>query len=881
MTWLRILAHRLRCFFTSRRHERELDAELRVHLELLEAENRKRGLSPEEARYAARREFGGVEQTKETYREQRGLPFLDALGQDVRFALRGFAKHPAFAVVAILTLAVGIGAATAVFSVVDRILFRSLPYPQDDRLVSFGDKAPFESVEFVLGPDYIDWKKQQTTFQSMTFFVPPAGSDCDLTEKDPIRLKCGRVESTFLPTFGIHPLLGRNFSAEEDRPNAPRVALIGYGLWRSRFAADPNLPGRTILLDGKPTTIVGVLPREFEMPNRMPNDILLPAALGDSADRSPNARQIILRAFARLKPGVSIEQARAAMQPLFAQSLNYVPPQFQKEVSFVVRSLRDRQIADSRLASWILLGAVLAVLLVACTNVANLLMARATARQRELAVRTALGATPVRLAMQTLTESSLLGLLGGLGGCGLAYFLLRVLVAVAPDGIPRLGEAVIDTRVLVFVLVVSLASGTLFGLLPALRQPASDLLAGKEKFGTRRNVLRHTLVTLQIAVSLVLLAGAALLLRTLWNLQSVSLGLDAKTVLTAKVSLAEYRYPDSARQLAFFDQLEPKLKHMPGVVSLALSDTLPPAGGMQATFLSTVEIPGHAKFSGGTGGMIGYRFVTPAYFAALGIPIVRGRGFREEDRSPTEKPVILSDALAQKLFPNGEQALGQAFRFGNNGEWHTIVGIAGNVNNNGLLGADPEFYLPWKRDSSGYYRVGFVILRTAIDARAVAQWVRSEVSAIDPTVPVSLEALSGRIGKLSDGPRFNALLLSLFATIGVLLAAIGIYGVVGFLVQQQTREIGVRMSLGASPRRILVMVLANIGRWAMVGVGMGLLGTWFCVRLLESLLFQVRAHDPVLLGLAVLTLVGVAFLAAWVPARRAMRVDPMVALRYE
>jgi putative ABC transport system permease protein len=882
MIALRILAHRLRSFCTSRRRERELDAELRAHLELLEAENKKRGMSPEEARYAARREFGGIEQTKEAYREQRGLPFFDALGQDVRFALRGFAKHPAFAVVAILTLAVGIGAATTVFSVVDRILFRSLPYPQDDRLVSFGDKAPFESVEFVLGPDYIDWKKQQSPFESMTFFIPPAGSDCDLTEKNPIRLKCGQVESTFLPTLGIHPLLGRNFSPEEDRPNAPHVALIRYGLWRSRFAADPNLPGRTISLDGKPTTIVGVLPREFEMPNLIHNDFLLPASLGDTADRGPNARQIILRAFARLKPGVSLEQARAAMQPLFEQSLNYVPPQFRHEVSFVVRSLRDRQIADSRLASWILLGAVLAVLLVACTNVANLLMARATARQRELAVRTALGATRGRLARQTLTESSLLGLLGGVCGCGLAYFLLRVLVAVAPDGIARLDEAVVDTRVLIFVLVVSLASGTLFGLLPALRQPASDLLAGKEKSGTGRNVLRHALVTLQIAVSLVLLAGAALLVQTLRNLQNVALGLDAKAVLTAKVSLAQYRYPDSAKQLAFFDQLELRLKQMPGIDSLAVSDTLPPAGGMQATFLSSVEIPGHPKFSGGTGGMIGYRSVTPAYFSALEIPIIRGRAFREEDRSPAERPIILSDALAKKLFPNAEDPLGQAFRFGNNGEWHTIVGVAGDVKNNGLLPGDaPEFYLPWKNNSGGYYRVGFVILRTAIDSRAVAQWVRSEVAAIDPTIPVSVEALSARIGKLSNGPRFNALLLSLFAAIGVLLAAIGIYGVVGFLVQQQTREIGVRMSLGASPQRVLAMVLANIGRWALAGAVLGLLGAWFCTRLLESLLFQVRAHDPLLLGLAVLVLVGVAFLAAWLPARRAMRVDPMVALRYE
>jgi len=412
-----------------------LDLELRAHLEMLTDENIRRGMSPAEARYAARREFGGVEQTKELYRDQRSIQFFDSLLQDLRFALRGLRNRPGFALVAILTLAVGIGSTTSVFSVVDRILFRSLPYPHDDRLVSFGDKAPFEANEFVLGPDYVDWKKAQTPFESVTSFIP-GGADCDLTEKNPVRLKCALVESTFLPTFGIQPFLGRNFSSDEDRPNAPRVALITYGLWRSRFASDLNLPGRAISLDGRPTTVVGVLPPQFEMPNLGHDDILVPAALDGSTDRGPAARQQILRAFARLKPGLTIAQAAAAMEPLFQQSLNYVPPQFRREVSFRVRSLRDRQIQDARVASWVLLGAVLAVLLVACTNVANLLLARATSRTRELAVRIALGATRGRLARQSLTESLLLGLLGGLTGCWIAQLLLRLFVSIAPEGIP-------------------------------------------------------------------------------------------------------------------------------------------------------------------------------------------------------------------------------------------------------------------------------------------------------------------------------------------------------------------------------------------------------------------------------------------------------------
>ena len=878
---LGIALTRLKNVFRKQRLEHDLDSELKVHLELLAEENMRKGMTSEEALRAARREFGGIEQTKELYREQRGVQFLDALVQDLRFAFRGFANRPGFATVAILTLALGIGSTTAVFSVVDRILFRSLPYPQDDRLVSFGDTAPFEANEFVLGPDYVDWKKAQTPFESLTSFIP-AGADCDLTERNPVRLKCALVEATFLPTFGIQPLLGRNFTSDEDRPNAPHVALVTYGLWRSRFASDPNLPGRAISLDGKPTVIVGVLPAQFEMPSLGHDDILLPAALDGSTDRGPNARQIILRAFARLKPGTTIQQAAAAMEPLFQQSLNYVPPQFRHEVSFRVRSLRDRQIQDARVASWVLVGAVLAVLLVACTNVANLLLARATSRVRELAVRTALGATRARLARQALTESLLLGLLGGFVGCWFAQLLLRLFVSIAPEGIPRLEQAVVDIRVLLFALGISLLSGILFGLTSALRRPAPELLAGKEIHATPRGVLRQLLITVQIAVSLILLAGAGLLLRSLWKLETVALGMDTKSVITASIDLAAYRYPDSTKELAFFDQLESRLKQMPGATSLALSDSLPPSGGMQATFLSSLDIPGHSKFSAGTGGMIGYRFVTPEYFPALGVPILRGRGFREEDRSQAEKPVVLSEALAKKLFPNGEDPMGQSFRFGNQTQWRTIVGIAGDVKNNGLAApADPEFYIPWKNEPAGYFRSGHLIVQGAFNPETVANWIRSETAAVDPTVPVTIEIMKTRVGKLAQRPRFTAVLLSLFAGMGVLLAAIGIYGVVGFLVAQQTREIGIRIALGATPQNVLRMVLSNMLRWTAAGAALGLLGSWLSARLLESLLFEVRAHDPFLLGSALLVLLAVAFFAAWIPARKAMRVDPLVALRCE
>jgi len=871
---------RLFSLFRKRRLNAELDDELRSHLQLLTEENIRRGMNSREAREAARREFGGVEQTKEAYREQRGLPFLDTLWQDLRFALRMLAKKPGFAAVAVLTLAVGIGATSAVFSVVDRILFRSLPYPQDERLVSFGVMAPFDTREFMLGPDFVDWRGRQAPFESITA-VEPGSADCDLTEQNPARLSCGQADAAFLPTFRVQPIVGRNFTREEDRPNAPRVALLSYGLWRSRFACDPQIVGRSLSLDGKPALIVGVLPADFEMPTLARADLLLPLALDESTGRGPDARQRIIRTFARLKPGISRTQAAVMLQPLYQESLNYVPQQFRKEVSLRVRSLRDRQVGDSRVASWILLGAVISVLLVACTNVANLVLARATSRQRELAVRAALGATRARLIRQTLTESLLLGFLGGLAGCCIAYALLGLFVSIAPDGIPRLQQATLDLRVLAFTLGISLVSGIIFGLVPAARQPEPDLLAGKESRATARNFLRQTLVTTQIAVSLVLLAGAGLLLRSLWKLQGVPLGIDTQRIVTAQIDLAEYRYPEQPQQLEFFRELASRLARLPGLSALGLSDTLPPSGGTQATFLSSIQIPGRPPVSEGTGGMIGYRFVTPDYFSALGIRIVSGRAFRAEDFSANTNPVVLSEALANRLLP-GIDPVGKSFFFANRKTWRTIVGVAADVKNDGLTApADPEFYLPWKPEREGYFRTGHLILRTPQNPQALARWVRSEAAAIDPTVPVKIETMSQRVGKLADRPRFNAILLSIFAAMGVLLAAIGMYGVVGFLVAQQTREIGVRMALGATPQGILRLVLDGVARWTISGAALGLLGAWLCSRLLESLLFQVRAHDPLLLALVLLILVAVAFLAAWLPARRAMRVDPMVALRYE
>jgi putative ABC transport system permease protein len=873
----------LRSLLDTRFHsDRELDEEFLSHMQRHADGLERSGLPRSEAERRARIAFGSIEKAKETVREQRAGFFLETLSYDVRYGLRQLRRSPVFAAVAVVTLMLGIGGTTAVFSVVDRVLFRSLPYPHDDRLVSFGVKAPFEGIEFMLAPEYAVLRSQPGPFASMTSLTP-GGADCDITEQNPAQLTCAHVESNFLSTFGIRPIVGRDFTREDDSATAPRVALLSYGIWRSRYAADPKVLGKFLSLDGKPVEIVGVLPATFEMPTLNPAEVLLPQALDPSAlDR--NHPQIILRAFARLKASVMIPQAAAALQPWFQDSLRFVPPQFRAEVSLRVRSLRDRQIENSRVGAWVLLGAVITVLLLACTNVANLLLVRALARQRELAVRAALGASRLRLARQTLTESLLLAVLGCLSGCGLAYILLQLFVSIAPQGIVRLPQATLDLRVLAFCLAVSLLAGILFGVAPAFAKPEPESLVGKTVRSTARGFLRYALVTAQIAGSLILLAGAGLLLRSLWKMQNVPLGLDARHLIAAQISLPEYRYPEMPQQLAFYRELETRLTRIPGIGSVALSNSLPPSGQAQATFYSSMEIPGLPGTAEGTGGMVGYRMVTPNYFPTLGIHIVRGRPFTEEDRSPTAHPVILSETLAARMFPN-EDPIGKTLRFSSPdgpGPWRTIVGVAANVKNNGLTAdADPEFYFPWKDDSQAFVGRSYVTFLTPWNPATVTAWARSEITGLDSTLPVEFTTMTARVNKLTEGPRFDAALLSLFAGIAVVLAALGIYGVVSFFVSERTQEIGVRMALGATPRSILSMVLFNVARWTVAGAALGLLGSWFCARLLQSLLFEVRPHDPALLIVALLMLLAAAFFAAWIPARRAARIDPMIALRYE
>ncbi len=814
------------------------------------------------------------------------LSALETTRQDARYAMRGLLRNPAFSLTAILAGALGIGASSAVFSVVDRILFRALPYANEDRLVSVGMMAPLDTNEFLFADPYFSLRRNPGPFEQVTAFQ--AGTiDTDLTESNPIRLHALRLEANFLEVFGIKPVVGRAFDLQEDRPGGPRAAMISYGLWRSRFAADPRAVGRTLLLDGVATEIVGVLPRDFEMPTLTQADVLLPLALNEATEHAGRA----FRVFARLKPGVTLRQAIAEMQPQFQQALQTVPPQFRKEIFFRVRPVRDRQVGDVRAASLTLFGAVLAVLLIACANIATLLLARSVARERELAMRAALGASRWRLARQTLTESLILSAISGAAGCALAWMLLRVFVAIGPSALPRLEQASIDGRVLLFTVLAALMAGLLFGVAPALRRPGALLVGGWSSTVRSRGGLRSALVTLEIAFSMVLLTGAGLLLHSLWKLESVPLGMQTDRVITARFVLGRAGYNTPEQQLAFFNELEQRLVAAPGVEAMAITDSMPPSGGMRGRPLAAIDIEGVPHRPEGTGGMVGWRYVTPGYFSALGIPIVRGHPFTERDRDPAAFVAILSESLARRMFPH-EDPIGKRILRGPQGQWTTVIGVARDVTNLGATRESwPEYYIVRKpaadfnfqnqEPGTGGWRAAIVIARTAVDPKLTAGSIRAILASLDPTLPVELETMNQRLEEIDRRPRFYAVLLAAFAGMGVLIAAVGLYGVTSFLMSQRAREVGVRIALGATPGSIVRMTLASAARWTAAGVAIGAGGSFAAARLLRSLLFQVEPGDPAAVGVAVAVLCAVALAAAAAPARRASRLDPMQVLRQE
>lgn len=875
---VRELLSRLRFLF-SRKPPGDLDEELAFHLEKSIEQKIETGLTPGEARRQALIEFGGVERAREQCYAQRPSLWIENIGQDVRYALRGFRRSPIFTVTTIVTLALGIGSTTAVFSVVDRILFRSLPYGDASRLVSVGLTAPINPQEFMLGGSYYDWRDNQKPF--VAFAAEGISDACDLTENDPARLTCAKAEAGLLPTLGVSTVLGRNFLPEEDRPNGPKVALISYGLWRTHYNLNPGVLNRLIKIDGKDVRVVGVLPKDFAMPDLLDADVVLPLALDEAAQRrdSPGA---VLYAFARLKPGVSIERATAELQPVFEYSLSLAPAPFRKEVHFVVRSLRDRQMHDVREIAFVLLGAVLALLLIACSNVASLFLTRGAARERELAVRSALGASRGRLVRQTLTEVLMITLAGATASWLLAMVLLRVFVYLAPAGILFLGKARLDPRIMLFTGLLSMACGVLFGLVPALQRPRAASLAARSMGSRSHAFLRRALVAGQIAVSIVLLSSAALLLRSFRNLQLQDLGMHTSGVVTAAIDLPQYRYATPHKQMEFFLRAESALHGLPGIGHVGMSDTLPPGGMHHEQIYSNIKAAGVPPSTAGTGGMVTWRWVTPAYFQDLAIPIVHGRNFTETDRTSSEPMMIVSSLLATRMFGNGDP-IGQRVQPIPEGAWYTVVGVTADVKNAGLASpANPEFYRLRRNKAEDWDGWGTTLIaETSLPAKTILPWVRTQIAQIDPTVPVEVNALDRQVDELADRPRFESALLGFFAFTGLCMAVVGLYGVTAFMVMQRTQEVGVRMALGATRSDVLRLILWDGIRLILVG---GLLGLGVALAVsntIKSLLFSVGPHDPATFA-GVAILLGVVSLAATLlPARSATRVDPAIALRNE
>jgi predicted permease len=870
-------------FLILRKRRSELDEEVEFHLERAVTTRIATGMDPAEARRQALIEFGGIEPTRDQCERQRPGWWIGTLMQDVRYALRGFGRNPLFTISVLITLALGIGATTAVFSVVDRILFRPLPYAEPNRIVSIGFVHPLERQEFVMGRFYVEWQKDQMPFSALA--AQSTGvHNCDLVENDPMQLSCIAFQASFLPLFGISPALGRNFLTEEDRPNGPAVVMISYGLWKGHYNGDLHILDRMINVDGKSTRVVGVLPKEFQFPTLEAADIVSPFALDPAVQQKVNGGfGDPERVFARLRPGVSVEQAYAQMQPLFNGDLKWFPPSAKSETRLSIRTLRDRETQDARPVAWVLFGFVIAVLLIACANVAGLMMARGARRQRELAVRSAIGASRGRLMRQALTEALVLSFAGGLAALAIAQALVMVFVRLAPTGIPFIGKAHLDLRIAAFAALVSCLCGVIFGLATALQKPGLAALNAKAPMSRNHAFVRRSLVTAQIAISIILLSGAALLLRSFTKIEEQNLGMQTGGVLV-KVALPWWRYNTDQKVMDFYLRLESSLRRLPGTRAVGMTDSIPP-GGWQSDFrFSDMRVQGKPPTPPGTGGTVVGRSVTPDYFRALNIPIVRGRIFEDQDRTGEEREVILSRSLAERLFP-GEEPIGKRFLPGAHvsSAGAIVVGVADNVKNSGLTEqSDPEMYTLRRSaadDWDGNHLM--VIVDSAMPVAAIEPWIRSEVSAIDHAIPVEMEPLNLSLNRLADRPRFETTLLGFFALTGLVLAVVGLYGLIAFMTTQRTREIGLRMALGATRANILRLIAKDGLRMVLIGLAVGL-GTALAVsHMLKTLLFQVSIYDPLTYIVVPLLLSLVALVAILIPARSGTRVEPAVALRAE
>jgi predicted permease len=888
MPWWRRLRSGVRGLWRRDRRQRELEEELRFHLERQAEENARAGMGPEQARRAAVLRFGGVEGIKEECRDSWGGRLVETLAQDVRHGLRTLAKSPGFTAAVVLTLALGIGANTAVFSVVNGVLLRPLPYPGSEQLVILRQAVPGAGIED-LGfsvKEVEDFRDQNRTleevieYHSMSFTL--------LGGSEPRRVRTGVVSARFFDVLGVKPHLGRTFQAGEDAHGADPVLVLSHEYWREGLGADPEVLGRRFEMNDRVHTVVGVLPPLPQYPEY--NDVYMPASACPFRARSRENRSArLLLAFGRIKPGVSPAQAGADLAAVGDRLRRAHPAAYPSARRHEVRlaSLGEELVREARPTFLVLLATVALVLLIGCANVANLTLARAVERGRELAVRAALGAGRGRLLRQMLTESTLIALVGGALGLLFAAVSLDLLRTFAARFSPRAAEVTIDGRVLLFTLVVSLLTGLAFGSLPALpgREQLGAALtseSGRTSAGRSRQRLRFALAVSQLALSFMLLMGAALMLRSFSKLQAVEPGFRTEDVLTARIDLnwSNYVNPerpsDNERALGFYHPLLERVRTFPGVVSAGYAWTFPLNSGFRTDGTFQVEGRPDADRPPATAQFIG---ASPDYFEVLGVPVLRGRSFAESDRGEAAPVVVVNRTLARRHFGD-DDPVGRRLSSNRGRDWRTIVGVVGDVRQEGLDQEPREtVYLPF------YQFPGFsctLFVRTLAEPTTIVSQVAAAVRDLDPqTVMSETRTLEQVRHESLASPRLTTLLLGLFAALALAITATGIGGVIAFSVSQRTHEIGIRMALGAAPGHVLRMVLRQGLGSALLGVAVGVAGALGLAQLVSSLLFGVEPTDPACFAGSTALLLVVATAACLVPARRATAIDPMQALRAE
>src|SRR3954471_3709556 len=887
---------RLQSLHLAPAREAEIAEELSQHLEDQYDQALSHGASEEEARQAVLTEFDQTDVLARSLRnverrvQQNPVPmgtqrkrnmFAD-LSQDVRYGLRMLVKNPAFTVIAVFALALGIGANSAIFSVVNALLLRPLPYTNPNQLVVIWESAAHLGFpKNTPSPaNFLDWQKQSTVFESMAAFAERSFNLTGVGE--PERLDGRRVSANLFDLLGVKPLLGRNFVPDEDKPGT-KVALLNESLWKRRFGSDPGVIGRALPHNGESYTVVGVLPNSVRLPafGNWRDQIWVPLAF--TSEEAASRGNHYLEVIGRMKPGVKLEQARAEMATIMAQ-LAQQYPEHNTRMGTVVNPLHEEIIGNMKPALLVLLGAVAFVLLIACANVANLLLARAAVRHKEIALRLALGADRARLTKQLLVESVLLSLLGGVVGLAFAYAELQVLTRFIPPDVAHAEMISIDAKVLGFTLLVALVTGLVFGLAPAsqashfnlndtLKEGGRDAGAGPK--GKR---LRSALVIAEVAVSFILLIGAGLLINSFMHLRNLDPGFRVDHLLALNVDLSETKYPDNPKRTAFFDEVVRRVQALPGVRSVAVAGNLPFTYNGDSMPIGVEGIPDPPPDQHPD---VIFRAVGPGYFSPMGIPFVRGRDFNEQDTLDTSLAVVVSEKTAKYYWPNADP-IGKRLKNGSTtqeGPWRTVVGVVKDVRQNDFI-AEPKMQMYFTYRQLRSLMPNALIVRTAVDPLSLATSVRNAIWSVDKDQTVAnVDTMEQIVAGAVARQRFSMLLLAVFAGVALVLAAVGIYGVMSYSVAQQTREIGIRMALGAQRSDVLKMTVKQGLKLVALGLVIGLAAAFILTRVMATLLFGISATDPLTFISISLVLLAVAILASYIPALRATKVDPMIALR--